>query len=280
MIDSAPAFSAADTEQVCCCLCGDAGRPVYDLPPYGVRRCASCTLVFVSPRLSGAALSRFYDRVDYFEGGVYGDQSRFSPAMMLQRIWTAGRLNRIAKARSARGSEREEASRPAGQRLLEFGSGYGLFLAAARKRGYQAQGVELSRPAVQESVKQGLDVYCGQLQDASLTGPYDVICGWDTLEHVPDPLAVLRRIRELIADDGTVALSTPYFSSLPSRLLGQRWWTLKPAEHIWHYTPYTLRLLAARADLAVTTVIRSPLTAANLTRLDSMVVLLRPARRN
>lgn len=271
MSDSAPVFSTADTEQVCCCLCGDAGRPVYDLPPYGVRRCSNCTLVFVSPRLQSMALSRFYDQVDYFEGGVYGDQSRFSPAMVLQRVWTAGRLGRIAKARNGR--------RPTGQRLLEFGSGYGLFLGAARDAGYQVQGVELSRPAVQVSVKQGLDVYCGQLVDAPLTGPYDVICGWDTLEHVPDPLAVLRRIRELVADDGTVALSTPYFSSLPSRLLGQRWWTLKPAEHIWHYTPYTLRLLAACADLVVTTMIRSPVSPANLTRLDSLVVLLRPARR-
>ncbi|MGI8721650.1 MAG: class I SAM-dependent methyltransferase [Geodermatophilaceae bacterium] len=271
MSDSAPVFSAADTEQVRCCLCGDAGKPVYDLPPYGVRRCSNCTLVFVSPRLKSAALSRFYDQVDYFEGGVYGAQSRLSPAMVLQRVWTVGRLDRIARARGRRSV--------GGQRLLEFGSGYGLFLAAARDRGYQVEGVELSRPAVQASTKQGLDVYCGQLVEASLTGPYDVICGWDTLEHVPDPLAVLRGIRELIADDGTVALSTPYFSSLPSQLLGQRWWTLKPAEHIWHYTPYTLRLLAARADLVVTTVIRSPLSPANLTRLDSLVVLLRPARR-
>ncbi len=265
-------FTSADTEQVSCCLCGDAGTPVYELPPYGVRRCARCTLVFVSPRLREAALSRFYDQVDYFEGGVYGAQSRWSPAMVLQRIWTAGRLSLIAKTRSDRRGDKSLS----GQRLLEFGSGYGLFLDSARAHDFQVQGVELSKPAVQASEKQGIDVYCGQLVDAPLTGGFDVICGWDTLEHVPDPLAVLRRVRDLIADDGTVALSTPYFSSLPSRLLGQRWWTLKPAEHIWHYTPYTLRLLAARAGFTVTHVIRSPLAPANLTRLDSLVVLLRP----
>jgi len=270
--DSAPVFSAADTEQVTCCLCGDAGKQVYDLPPYGVRRCTRCTLVFVSPRLQGPALSRFYDQVDYFEGGVYGDRSRWSPAMVLQRIWTSGRLDRIARARSAASSGRSGG----GQRLLEFGSGYGLFLATARGRGYQVQGVELSRPAAEATKGLDIDVYCGQLVDAPLTSPYDVICGWDTLEHVPDPLAVLRRIRELIAEDGTVALSTPYFSSLPSRLLRERWWTLKPTEHIWHYTPYTLRLLTARAGFTVTDVIRSPLARANLTRLDSLVVLLRP----
>lgn len=273
MSHRAPVFSAADTEPVTCCLCGEAGAPVYDLPPYGVRRCSRCTLVFVSPRLRGAALSEFYDQVDYFEGGVYGDQSRWSPAMLLQQVWTTGRLRRIARTRRPRGPV-------AGQRLLEFGSGYGLFLAAARDAGYRVEGVELSRPAARESSSRGLDVYCGQLVDAPLTGPYDVICGWDTLEHVPDPLAVLRRIRDLITDDGTVALSTPYFSSLPSRLLRERWWTLKPTEHIWHYTPYTLRLLAARAGLSVIDVIRSPLAPANLTRLDSLVVLLRPAARS
>jgi len=272
--DSAPVFSAADTEQVTCCLCGDAGALLYDLPPYGVRRCACCTLVFVSPRLRAEALSRFYDQVGYFEGGVYGDRSRWSPAMALQRVWTSGRLNRIAKAGS---STRKGDRCAAGQRLLEFGSGYGLFLAAARDRGYDVQGVELSRPAAQVTAKQGIAVHCGQLVDAPLSGPYDVICGWDTLEHVPDPLAVLHRIHELIAGDGTVAISTPYFSSLPSRLLRERWWTLKPTEHIWHYTPYTLRLLAARAGFTVIDVIRSPLAPANLTRLDSLVVLLRPA---
>ncbi len=273
MTDAPLVFTSADTEQVSCCLCGDVGASMYELPPYGVRRCTRCTLVFVSPRLREAALSRFYDQVDYFEGGVYGDQSRWSPAMVLQRIWTTGRLNLIAKARSKRKDNRPPA---AGQRLLEFGCGYGLFLNAARTRGYDVQGVELSKPAVRAAQMQGIDVYCGQLVDAPLTGPFDVICGWDTLEHVPDPLAVLRRIRELIAVEGTLAISTPYFSSLPSRLLRQRWWTLKPAEHIWHYTPYTLRLLAARAGFTVTQVIRSPVAPANLARLDSLVVLLRP----
>ncbi|MGI8625432.1 MAG: class I SAM-dependent methyltransferase [Geodermatophilaceae bacterium] len=272
MSDRPPVFTAVDTEQVSCCLCGDAGSEVYDLPPYGVRRCTRCTLVFVSPRLQEAALTRFYDQVDYFEGGVYGDQSRWSPAMVLQRIWTSGRLDRIAEARAA-GHSRRSGS---GQRLLEFGSGYGLFLGAARERGYDVQGVELSRPAAEATARLDIDVYCGQVVDAPVAGPYDVICGWDTLEHVPDPLAVLRRIRKLIDEDGTVALSTPYFSSLPSRVLRERWWTLKPTEHIWHYTPYTLRLLAARAGLTVTDVIRSPLARANLTRLDSLVVLLRP----
>lgn len=69
------------------------------------------------------------------------------------------------------------------------------------------------------------------------------------------------------------ALSVPYFSSLPARILRSRWWTLKPEQHIWHYTPTTLALLAARAGLVVTSVTTSPIRRANVARLDSLVAV-------
>ena len=70
---------------------------------------------------------------------------------------------------------------------------------------------------------------------------------------------------------GLIALSVPYISSVPARVLGASWWTLKPEQHIWHFTARTLAMVAARAGLAITTVIRSPVRAANAGRLDSLV---------
>jgi SAM-dependent methyltransferase len=215
----------------------------------------------VSPRLSSSALQRLYDEPRYFEGGVYGAQSSWSPAMVLQRTWTAGRLSAIARLR-----------RPPG-RVLEIGSGYGLFLAAAKTAGYDVRGVELSRTGAEHSrTRLGLDVFCGQLADAPVEQA-DVVCFWDTLEHVPDPLVFLQEVGRRLAPGGVFALSIPYFSSAPSRLLGSRWWTLKPEQHIWHLTPATLRLVAARAGLVITSVITSPLRPANAGRTDSLVAL-------
>ncbi|MET3806347.1 SAM-dependent methyltransferase [Nakamurella sp. UYEF19] len=258
-------WTEADTETVVCCLCGVPGRQVYDLAPFGLVKCPVCELAFISPRLTSDALQRLYDEPAYFEGGVYGAQSKWSPAMVLQRTWTAGRLDRIA----------EESGATPG-RLLEIGSGYGLFLAAARDRGYRVAGVELSRTGATHSQRNlDLDVFCGQLADAPVpdADKFDVICFWDTLEHVPDPLAFLQEVRSRLADDGIFALSVPYLSSLPARLLGRRWWTLKPEQHIWHYTPATLRLLAAKAGLSLTGIVTSPVSRSNVTRLDSLVAL-------
>ncbi len=278
---SAPVtWTPEDTETVDCCLCGVPGRLVHDLSPFGVVRCPSCGLVFVSPRLRPAALQRLYDDVGYFAGGVYGnavedggaadaaaESRRFDPAMLLQRTWTAGRLALLDRVRG----------RAPGGRLLEVGAGYGLFLDAARRTGWQTTGVELSRTgAAHATGVLGLDVFCGQLADAPLTPGFDVVCAWDTVEHVPDPLEFWRTARSLVADDGVVLFSTPYVSSLPARLLGTRWWTLKPAEHIWHFTPRTHAVLLARAGFALTQVVRSPLAPANAGRLDSLVGVARP----
>jgi 2-polyprenyl-3-methyl-5-hydroxy-6-metoxy-1,4-benzoquinol methylase len=268
-------WTAADTEEVACCLCGVPGRLVHDLPPFGVVRCPTCELVFISPRLRPQALQRLYDDAGYFEGGVYGDGvagdgsagGRFSPAMLLQRTWTAGRLRLLDRLRGG----------PADGRLLEVGSGYGLFLDAARRAGWTTSGVELSRTGAKHAQGAlGLDVFCGQLADAPLEPGFDVVCAWDTVEHVPDPLDFWRTVRGLVADDGVVVFTTPYVSSLPARLLGTRWWTLKPTEHIWHFTPRTHALLLARAGLVLTDVVRSPLAPANAARLDSLVGVARP----
>ena len=250
MSDSA--WTTADTESVLCCVCGVAGTTVYAVPPFGVVRCPICDLVFVSPRLTSAALQQMYDEPAYFEGGafeggVYGGQSRLSPAMVLQRTWTAGRLAEIDRRR------------PPPATLLEIGSGYGMFLAAASGAGYDVRGVELSRTGADHAVlRLGLEVFCGQLADAPAESA-DVVCFWDTLEHVPDPVEFLREVRRRLAPDGVFALSIPYFSSVPARVLGSRWWTLKPEQHIWHFTPATLRLVAARAGLVITSVSTSPL---------------------
>jgi 2-polyprenyl-3-methyl-5-hydroxy-6-metoxy-1,4-benzoquinol methylase len=265
-------WERSDTEAVTCCVCHREGRPIYDLDPFGVVRCPRCNLVFVSPRLTPESLQRMYDDVAYFEGdsGVYGTAGgRFSPAMQLQRQWTKGRLA-LAE---------HELSRPVtGARMLEVGCAYGLFLGAARERGYDVTGVELSQNASDHArEKLGLRVHTSQLADAPVTGPFDIICAWDTIEHVPDPVAFWRAVRKLLADDGVVVFSTPYFSSLPSRLLRTRWWTLKPTEHIWQLTPRTHRIVAEQADMRVTRIVRSPASRANLVRLDSIVGVARPA---
>lgn len=255
-------WTRADTEAVTCCVCGSSGDRIYDLAPFGVVRCPECDLVFVSPRLTSDGLQRLYDDPAYFEDRVYGAKP-WSGSSILQRIWTKGRLDAIERARGAT---------PQSSSMLEVGCGFGHFLSDSRSRGYAVSGVELSKTGATYATDElDLEVFCGQLEEATFDKPFDVICAWDTIEHVPDPVSFLTSVRDRLADDGLLAFSTPSFASAPARLLKTRWWTLKPTEHIWHFTPETHALVLAAAGLELVDVVTNPVSPANFGRFDSLV---------
>jgi hypothetical protein len=48
------------------------------------------------------------------------------------------------------------------------------------------------------------------------------------LERVPDPFAFLRRLRDLLTEDGTLLVVTPSLDSLPARMLAESWTEWRP----------------------------------------------------
>ncbi len=259
----------ADYEVATCCRCGLNGKLVWTERCFGIVQCPRCGLVFTSPRLKKSAIRNIYEAASYFDDGVYGFSKQLNLGMLLQRAWTRGRLDLI------RGLVNGD---PRAKKMLEIGCAYGLFLQAARQRGFEVAGVEYSSTAVQWSAQHlGLHVQRGELKDVQLLPQhFDVICFWDVLEHVDNPVEFLKLVHQYVASDGVVVFSTPYVNSLPARLLRNHWWTLRPEQHLWHFTPHTLGLLFADAGLRLEQVICNPLAPSNIGRLDSLVGIARP----
>ena len=135
-------------------------------------------------------------------------------------------------------------------KLLDVGSGAGMLLAAAEKRGFAAKGVEISEWASAFAVKEkGLDVFHGTLENARFDpGIFDVAVLNHVLEHVRDPLSVLAETRRVLKHDGLLVVGAPNIGSIMARLRGASWPSLKPDEHRWHFTGGTLRALLFRAN--------------------------------
>ncbi|MEY2806005.1 MAG: class I SAM-dependent methyltransferase [Planctomycetia bacterium] len=133
-----------------------------------------------------------------------------------------------------------------GERVLEVGCGGGTFLAAARELGAVVQGVEPSAIAAARAMERlaGARVHHGTLADRADDGArFDCIAYIDSLEHVRDPRAELRRASALLAAGGRVAILTQDVSSVAARLLGARWPHYKQPEHLHHFSPRTLGAL-------------------------------------
>ncbi|HEX8051451.1 MAG TPA: methyltransferase domain-containing protein [Thermoleophilaceae bacterium] len=140
---------------------------------------------------------------------------------------------------------------PAG-RLLDVGCGHGLLLDEARSRGYEVEGVELSHSAASYARDVlGLPVAETPLEEVEPADEgFAAIVLADVLEHVEDPVAAIRRCRELLRPGGVLCVVTPDPGSRTARLAGARWWALLPA-HVCLVPRLTLRELLTAEGLVI-----------------------------
>ena len=146
-----------------------------------------------------------------------------------------------------------------GRDLLDVGCGIGRFVARAAARGWSARGLEPSRQAAVHAKGQGLRVEEGFLDakaaaDLEAGGKVDVVTMHEVLEHVPDPLAVVRRCARLLAPGGILAVSAPNdYSPLQDvlRTQGAPPWWVAPPHHLNFFDFGSLRRLLEAAELTV-----------------------------
>lgn len=145
--------------------------------------------------------------------------------------------------------------RPGG-RIFEGGVSSGYFARVLTDAGYTVDGAEIDPDAAAEAAKVCDRMIVGDLStlDPGLLAPaYDGFVFGDTLEHLPDPVAVLRRLRPLLADGGALVVSIPNIANWAVRLgllAGRFRYTergILDRTHLRFYTARTVREMLAEA---------------------------------
>jgi SAM-dependent methyltransferase len=136
--------------------------------------------------------------------------------------------------------------------VLDIGAGTGLLVAEAEQMGLQAVGVEPSRALVENALKvNAVELLHGVFPHAALTGQqFDLIFLVDVIEHVSDPVTLLRHCAEGLSPGGMVAVVTPDVASLPATILGQRWWHFRLA-HVGYFNRRSLEKAGRSAGLSI-----------------------------
>lgn len=225
-----------------CITCGPSAvlEPLFRKGGYTILRCRSCELVFASPHPTRDELDRIYSKSFFQVGEKFAGLAR-SPGM-LNAARRALRL--LASPGVIRG------------RWLDVGCATGDFMMAARPHVEQIAGVEMSTYAVDQARARGLaDVVAGDFLEVSLdAGVVDVVTMWDVIEHMPDPLAALRRAADVLRDDGMLALSTGDIESLAALMTGRFWHLMIPPRHLYFFSPATIGTLLVRAGFEILSV--------------------------
>lgn len=220
--------------QLCPVCRGDANQPIYSeaqdpitLDFFRVVECCTCHIVFTTPRPASMD-SHYPQRYRAYGPLVTG---------LLQKFY------RMRIARWARFKRQ-------GGRVLEVGCGPGLMLADFRKRGWTVLGIERNK-AVAETARRalGLEIVATPVDELSVDLRFDLIIMFQVLEHIGEPVPLLRECARRLAPGGRLVTNVPNFSSWQSRFAGSSWLHLDVPRHLVHFTPRTLQETLERGGL-------------------------------
>ena len=197
--------------------------------------------------LSAAALPGLRQRGDdrrprseLYEEGTYAPVPPRARGLviLLTRIFERERVG-VLKPVAARGAT-----------VLDVGAGRGGFVAAARRAGYEASGIELSEQGSRVAATRGAPVRWQTLESTDIApGSLDAVTMWHVLEHLDDPAGALERAASWLAPAGCLVIAVPNLASLQARIGGARWFHLDVPRHRSHFTPAGLDELLRRAGL-------------------------------
>ncbi len=230
-----------------CPLCGKGDSrsfPIYYMLKdrrFSARKCNNCRFIFIDPRPTDADLGLMYsDEYFLFDGADFGAHSStdYETAAIRGSVKFPIILGAIKRIK------------PAGK-FFEVGCGMGYFLNYAKNNGYDVSGIEYAALGAEACrSKFGLDVQQSSFEAWKVVPEaYDVIFLGDVLEHLVDPLSMLKKAHEMLKPGGVVAAEVPStFNSIVGRLavtgmdlLGKERKMSMPPYHVNEFTPGTLR---------------------------------------
>jgi 2-polyprenyl-3-methyl-5-hydroxy-6-metoxy-1,4-benzoquinol methylase len=232
-------------EEVSCNLCRVKNEETLYYAPERIVRCKRCGLIYCNPRLDAQSLEKIYSK-DYFvvdeqSSGIdykaYANYIREEPVITRSMIKRMKKVERFAEHKGV---------------LLDVGCAAGFSLIAAKKLGWEAEGIEFSEFCVNYARSRGLAVHQGSLHDyPGSKESIDAITMWDYLEHSSDPLGDLKICSSLLKRGGIILLSIPNVDSWSYRLLGKKWIGFKNIEHLYFFSRKTLEKLARAAGITM-----------------------------
>jgi SAM-dependent methyltransferase len=236
-----------------CRICGGRTQSVgivhgrFSGRDYGLARCPSCGFAFVvDPWLD---FETIYDR-SYYAGQGADPLVDYlfeldQPELTIRQYEWHGIATMVQKLLGSNDPSRpsQDAESASVGRWLDFGCGAGGLVRYLRERGVaEAFGFDES-PITEQVRRHGIPV----LSDEELlaqAGSFDVVSAIEVLEHTLDPVAELRKMRDLLRPGGLLLLTTG--NAQPHAKQLTRWRYVLPEIHISFFEPRTLeRALAA-----------------------------------
>jgi len=107
------------------------------------------------------------------------------------------------------------------ENLLDIGCGDGKVAELYKQKAKNVFGIDISAQALEVAEKRGIKVAIQDLNDMPLKFPddfFDYVILTDVVEHVINPIGLLKEVKRILKKDGRAIITVPNFARLSNRL--------------------------------------------------------------
>lgn len=251
---------------VACIACGGELSAAERLGSQTLAACRLCGTWSAVPRPRAKELIQLHDSSAYFS-------KEYFEARRMRHEVTEARFARLDRLLCRHAATLKLAGRP----MLDVGCDAGDFAVAAQQRAHvEPFGIDVAGRPLAAARTRGVRAWHGELATAPAAFcNFALVTAIDVLEHVADPVDLLREMQSRLAPDGVIYLETPNIDSFVYRL-GRALANLSanrphepldrlfPPEHVQYFSEAGLRAVAARAGLKPLSVFRRDLGGESL----------------
>jgi 2-polyprenyl-3-methyl-5-hydroxy-6-metoxy-1,4-benzoquinol methylase len=194
----------------------------------GLLKCSRCGHVFANVKLGKKTLSKIYN-TDYFCGKEYNNY--LADKEIIQKNFKL-RLKILHKFINPKYHKN----------LLEIGCAYGFFLEIAKNNFSKVLGIDICSDGTNYARKYlNLDVITGDFLKHNFGQQnFDIVCLWDTIEHLNNPALYLNKINQITKKNSLIAITTGDISSLLANIQKEKWRLIHPPTHLHYFSKKTL----------------------------------------
>lgn len=204
-------------------------------------QCDDCDNVWLNPRPAVKELSTIYPKHYY----AYDFEGKVNPIAL--------HAKNIIDSRKLKGIFSKLGRNP--EAFIDIGCGSGRYLRAAKELGIPQSsifGMELDQEVVDRLNEEGYKSYCERVEDCTdiADGSIDLATMFHVIEHVDDPLAVVKQVGKWLRPDGLFAMETPNIDSFDARLFQKTYWGGYHIPRHWNlFSPKSIEKLLERSGL-------------------------------
>jgi len=231
------------SKHVNCPLCdNNNSTSLFVKSGFNYERCNLCSFVYVNPRLLDDEILKGYsDSCDAESNRIWKEVLLSDDQVLFNNNAFSFLLDRMVEIKPTKG------------KILDVGCSVGHFMEMANSYGYDVEGIELEPEARNVAIDRGFRVGEKLLEDSDIeNNSFDVVSLLGLIEHVPNPIELMKEVRRILKNDGHVIFNgVPNINSLNNILLGKDARVFNGRNHLGYYTKKTFELLLKESGFKI-----------------------------